>query len=56
MMRRWRVWIALWAGWTGLALFIAAGASLTYVVDGTRRELAPHHRDAARRVVGVGCC
>jgi two-component system LytT family sensor kinase len=34
MIRRWRVWIALWAGWTGLALFIAAGASLTYVSTG----------------------
>lgn len=34
MTSRWRVWIALWAGWTGLALFIAAGASLTYVSTG----------------------
>jgi LytS/YehU family sensor histidine kinase len=34
MNRRWRVWIALWAGWTGLALFIAAGASLTYLSTG----------------------
>jgi two-component system LytT family sensor kinase len=34
MMRGWRVWIALWAGWTGLALFIAVGASLTYVSTG----------------------
>jgi two-component system LytT family sensor kinase len=34
MSRRWRVWIALWAGWTGLALFIAAGASLTYLSTG----------------------
>ena len=34
MIRRWRVWIALWAGWTALALFIAAGTSLTYVSTG----------------------
>ena len=34
MTSRWRVWIALWAGWTGLALFIAVGASLTYLSTG----------------------
>lgn len=34
MIRRWSVWIALWAGWTGLALFLAAGASLTYMSTG----------------------
>ena len=34
MRSRWRVWIALWAGWTGLALFIAVGTSLTYVSTG----------------------
>lgn len=34
MTSRWRVWIALWAGWTGLALFMAVGASLTYLSTG----------------------
>jgi len=30
----WRAWAAVWAGFTTLALFLAAGNSLTYVADG----------------------
>src|SRR3954449_5213155 len=34
MERRVRIWIAVWGGWTALALFFAASASLTYLSTG----------------------
>jgi two-component system, LytTR family, sensor kinase len=34
MVRRVRIWVAVWGGWTALALFFAASASLTYVSTG----------------------
>src|SRR5262245_66559939 len=33
-MRRLRTWIAIWSGWTALALFFAVSASLTYLSTG----------------------
>src|SRR3954447_175542 len=34
MERRVRMWIAVWGGWTALALFFAISASLTYLSTG----------------------
>src|SRR3954454_7071555 len=34
MERRVRMWIAVWGGWTALALFFAASASPTYLSTG----------------------
>jgi signal transduction histidine kinase len=34
MHRRLRTWLAIWAGWTALALFFAVSSSLTYVSTG----------------------
>jgi signal transduction histidine kinase len=34
MRRRVRIWLAIWGGWTALALFFAVSASLTYLSTG----------------------
>jgi two-component system, LytTR family, sensor kinase len=34
MRVRWRSWLAVWCGWTALALFFAVSASLTYLASG----------------------
>ncbi|MGH9370111.1 MAG: sensor histidine kinase, partial [Vicinamibacterales bacterium] len=34
MLSGWREWAAMWAGWTGLAVFFAVSTSLTYVSTG----------------------
>jgi two-component system, LytTR family, sensor kinase len=34
MRGRWRSWLAVWSGWTALALFFAVSASLTYLSTG----------------------